>query len=277
MKQKMIEKKLDEEKNNKNQNIKRILRKRPLLIAGPCAIEDKESLYEIGKAVKESGAHVLRGMAFKPRTKPESFQGLGELGLQILAEVKRTLSIPVVSEIVDTKHIDLFYKYDVDILQIGSRNMDNYELLKEVGKTDKFVLLKRGYASTLEEFLGAIAYLRNAGNNNIILCERGIKAYASSTRNILDLGIVNILKTLDETKDLTIIVDPSHAAGRRDLVIPFGLAALAANADGLIVEVHNKPETALSDKDQQITLEDFKSLAVKTNRLISTSKLLNKF
>ncbi|MEM4367664.1 MAG: 3-deoxy-7-phosphoheptulonate synthase [Candidatus Anstonellales archaeon] len=265
-------------KNERNQReeIKKLLKNKPILIAGPCAIEDQNQIIEIANKLKTIGINFLRGGAYKPRTNPNSFQGLGELGLKFLQEAKSLTKLMTVSEIVDPRHVELFYKYDIDILQIGSRNMANYELLKEVAKTDKYILLKRGMCATLEEFLGAIEYIRKE-NNNLLLVERGIKAYGMSSRNILDLGIVNVLKNLDETKDLPILIDPSHAAGKRELVINFALAGISAKADGLIVEVHNNPEMALSDREQQLTIKEFETLVKKVKQIYRSLNLPEKF
>lgn len=227
-----------------------------IVIAGPCAVEDKETIIKTAKAVKKSGAGFLRGGAFKPRTSPYSFQGSGEKGLQILAKAREETGLLVVSEVMDTKDVDLVNNY-IDIIQIGARNMQNFQLLKAVGKTKKPVLLKRGLSATLKEFLMAAEYIMKEGNHNVILCERGIRTFVKYSRNTLDLNIIPALK---KETHLPVIVDPSHGTGRTDLVIPMARAAIAAGADGLIVEVHPNPEKAISDKDQTLNLKQFDQL-----------------
>lgn len=228
-----------------------------IVIAGPCSVENRDQVLEIAKSVKESGAKALRGGAYKPRTSPYSFQGLGEEGLKILSDVKKETGLPIVTEIMDTKDVELFEKY-TDVFQVGTRNIQNFPLLKRLGKVSKPVLLKRGMMTTIEEFLMAAEYVVSGGNPNVILCERGIRTFDSEfTRNILDLSSIPVLK---KETHLPIIVDPSHGTGRRDLVIPMSKAAIAAGADGLLIEVHPKPEEALSDGYQSITLEMFKKL-----------------
>lgn len=226
------------------------------VIAGPCSVEGREMLRETALAVKRAGAVALRGGAFKPRTSPYSFPGLGKEALEMLAEVRQLTGLPVVTEVLDTREIDLVAQY-ADVLQIGTRNMQNYALLREVGQVDKPVLLKRGMSALLEDFLLAAEYIMNQGNGNIILCERGIRTFERAMRNTLDIGAVPYLK--NETH-LPVIVDPSHAAGRRDLVHPLALAAVAAGADGLIVEVHPDPDRARSDGDQSLDLPMFAAL-----------------
>lgn len=229
------------------------------IIAGPCAVESYDQLYTIAKSVKESGATFLRGGAYKPRTKPNSFQGHGEIALQWLHKVSQELKIPTVSELMDPRDIDLFMKY-VDVIQIGSRNMQNYSLLKEVGKYKKPVILKRGASATYDEFLWAAEYIRNEGNENIVLCERGIRTFSNATnrvRNTLDISAVPMMKQLT---DYPIIVDPSHACGRADFVPALTHAAVAVGADGVMIEVHNNPEEALSDGYQSLTLDQFHNL-----------------
>ncbi len=226
------------------------------VMAGPCAVENLETLYEIAKAIKKSGATVLRGGAFKPRTSPYSFQGLGEEGLKMLKQVGDELGLVTVSEVMDPRDVALMSKY-VDVLQIGARNMQNFNLLKEVGMTKKPVVLKRGLSSTIKEMLMSAEYILAGGNFNVILCERGIRTFEDATRNTLDISAVPVVKQLSH---LPIIVDPSHAAGKWGLVLPLARAAIAAGADGLIVEVHCHPEEALSDGAQSLIPENFSSL-----------------
>lgn len=230
--------------------------KKIILFAGPCAIENEELLLEIGEEVKFAGASVLRGGAFKPRTSPYAFQGLGEQGLKILHRVSKKLSLPTVTEVMDPRHVGLVAEY-ADILQIGARNMQNFNLLKEVGMTKKPVLLKRGPSSTVKELLMSAEYIMSEGNHNVILCERGIRTFEDSTRNTLDLSAIPVVKQLSH---LPIIVDPSHAAGKWSLVGPLAKAAVAAGADGLIIEVHTKPEEALSDGAQSLLPEKLTQL-----------------
>ncbi|MBZ4687797.1 MAG: phospho-2-dehydro-3-deoxyheptonate aldolase [Clostridiales bacterium] len=227
----------------------------PFIIAGPCAVESEEQLFQVAKAVREAGGQFLRGGAFKPRTSPCSFQGLGERGLEILANAAKTFNLKIVTEVIDTRDVELVAKH-ADILQIGSRNMQNFSLLKEVGKSRKTVLLKRGLAATVKEWLSAAEYIKSEGNNRIILCERGIRTFCDHTRNTLDLSVVPYLKI---HSDLPIIVDPSHATGDRALVIPLARAALAVGCDGLMLEVHPQPDQALCDGPQSLTIEQFKS------------------
>lgn len=230
--------------------------KKIIIIAGPCAIESKEQLKEIANKVKNSGALILRGGAFKPRTSPYTFQGLGEEGLKILKAVSEELNIPTVTEIMDTRHIDMVIKY-TDILQIGARNMQNFNLLKEIGQTQKPVILKRGLSATIKEFLMSAEYILSEGNFNVILCERGIRTFEDFTRNTLDLSCIPAVKQLSH---LPIIVDPSHATGKWGLIPPLCKAAIACGADGLLIEVHNNPEEALSDGPQQLLPKNFNEL-----------------
>ena len=230
--------------------------KKLITIAGPCAVENEEQLIETAKAVKESGADMLRGGAFKPRTSPYSFQGLGKKGLELLKKAKELTKLPIVTEVLDTSDIPLVAKY-ADILQVGSRNMQNFRLLKELGKIDKPVLLKRGMSSTLEEFLMSAEYILSEGNPNVILCERGIRTFETATRNTFDINIVPLLK---EITHLPVIVDPSHATGMRKLVPPMAKAGIVSGADGIIVEVHYNPEFAKSDGQQSLTLDQFSNL-----------------
>jgi 3-deoxy-7-phosphoheptulonate synthase len=226
------------------------------VIAGPCAVESKERMVEVARSVKERGAKLLRGGAFKPRTSPYSFQGLGEEGLRILAQAREATGLPVVTEVLDTATVDLVAAW-ADCLQIGARNMQNFELLKAVGRTGKPVLLKRGMSATLEEFLLAAEYVLSEGNPNVVLCERGIRTFSDFTRNTLDLSVIPAVKRLSH---LPILVDPSHGTGKRNKVIPMSRAAIAAGADGLAVEVHDRPEEALSDGPQALTPDLFAEL-----------------
>lgn len=224
-------------------------------IAGPCSVESTEQICGIAKAVKEAGATMLRGGAFKPRTSPYSFQGLRSKGIELLLQAKQITGMAIVSEIMDIGSIDVFEH--VDVIQIGARNMQNFELLKEIGRTDKVILLKRGLANTLKEFLMSAEYIMASGNEKVILCERGIRTFETATRNTLDISAIPMLKKMSH---LPVIVDPSHAAGRADLVRPLALAAVAAGADGIMVEVHNDPVHALCDGPQSIKPEEFQSL-----------------
>ena len=239
------------------------------VIAGPCSIETKEQIIEVANDVKKSGAHLLRGGAFKPRTSPYAFQGLHEQGLELLLEAKKATGLPVVTEIMSAEHLPLFE--DVDVIQVGARNMQNFELLKELGKLDKPILLKRGLANTIDELLMSAEYIMAGGNEKVILCERGIRTFETSTRNTLDISAIPVLK---QKTHLPVIVDPSHAAGIRALVEPLSLAAVAAGADGLMIEVHNNPEKALCDGAQSLTPEMFDRLMVKINRAIDFFRIL---
>lgn len=234
------------------------------VMAGPCSVESEEQLMKTAEAVKKAGAQILRGGAFKPRTTPYSFQGLGEEGLKLLQKAKKRFGIPIVTEVLHVQNLDLVAAY-TDILQIGARNMQNFELLLAVGKLKKPVLLKRGMSARMEEFLLAAEYILNAGNPNVILCERGIRTFETATRNTLDLNIVALVKELSH---LPIIVDPSHGTGRYSLVTPLSLAAFAVGADGLIIEVHPEPSKALSDGDQSLNLEKFRTLMKKLNDIL---------
>jgi 3-deoxy-7-phosphoheptulonate synthase len=226
------------------------------IIAGPCSVESSEMIISTARHVKSKGAAILRGGAFKPRTSPYAFQGLKEEGLDMLKAASQNENIPVVSEIMDPRDVAVIYDY-VDMFQIGSRNMQNFSLLKEVGRTDKPILLKRGMAATIEDFLMAAEYIAAEGNDRIVLCERGIRTFENITRNTLDLAAVPILKKLSK---LPVIVDPSHGTGIRELVLPMSLAALAVGADGVIVEVHPDPACALSDAEQSLNFEQFDRL-----------------
>lgn len=222
------------------------------LIAGPCSVESEKQVVEIALAVKAAGATALRGGAFKPRTSPYAFQGLRESGLNYLLKAKEVTGMPIVTEIMDVRHLDLFK--DVDIIQVGARNMQNFELLKELGKTETPVLLKRGLSATIEEWLMSAEYVMAGGNKNVILCERGIRTFEHFTRNTLDLSAIPLLKELTH---LPIIVDPSHASGLSRLVAPLSLASVGAGCDGLMIEVHNDPMNALSDGAQSLKPSQF--------------------
>lgn len=235
--------------------------KKPVIIAGPCAIENEAYLDEVARFLKCKGIKLLRGGAFKPRTSPYSFQGLGEQGLEIINRIGKRYDLITISEVLDTRHVEMMTKY-VDILQIGSRNMHNIELLKEVGRTNHPILLKRGFGATVEEFTLAAEYIAAQGNQKIILCERGIRTFETSTRNTLDIGSIAIIK---KETSLPIIVDLSHSLGRRDIVNPIAGAVIAAGADGIMVEVHPKPELALSDSRQQLNLKEFYTLLKSLN------------
>lgn len=230
--------------------------KKVIVMAGPCAIESFDGLYEIAKQVKQAGANVLRGGAFKPRTSPYSFQGLGEEGLKHLSRVGKELGMATVTEVMDTRDVALVERY-ADILQVGARNMQNFNLLKEVGLTKKPVLLKRGLASTIKDLLMSAEYILSGGNLNVILCERGIRTFEDFTRNTLDIAAVAAIKELSH---LPVIVDPSHAAGKWSLVPSLSKAAVAAGCDGLIIEVHAHPEEAFSDGAQSLLPEKFARL-----------------
>jgi 3-deoxy-7-phosphoheptulonate synthase len=228
-----------------------------VIIAGPCSVEDEEQTLRTARLVKEAGAQILRGGAFKPRMSPYDFQGLGEDGLKILKTARDQTGLAVITEVMDARHLEMVQAY-ADILQVGSRNMQNYTLLKELGHAVKPVLLKRGMNATLEEWLNAAEYILSGGNSEVILCERGIRTFETYTRNTLDLSSVPAVKELSH---LPVVVDPSHATGRASLVKPMCLAAVAAGADGIMVEVHPHPSHALSDKNQQVTPESFAGLA----------------
>ncbi len=237
------------------------------IMAGPCSIESEEQLTEIATKVKASGATVLRGGAFKPRTSPYDFQGLKNEGIELLLKAKKATGLPVVTEIMDASHLDLFA--DVDILQVGARNMQNFELLKELGRNKKTILLKRGLAATLKEFLMSAEYIMAGGNENIILCERGIRSYDNYTRNVLDLSAVPVLAELTH---LPVIVDPSHATGVARLVRPMALAAAACGAKGLMIEVHNDPQNALCDGAQSLTPEQFDEVVRAVKKVLTAVK-----
>ena len=226
------------------------------LIAGPCSVESEDQIISIAQAVKESGASILRGGAFKPRTSPYAFQGMGAEGLDLLRAAKKATGLPICTEVMNIHQLALFY--DIDIIQIGARNMQNFELLREVGRSKVPVLLKRGLSSTLQELLMSAEYIMNEGNENIILCERGIRTFETATRNTLDISSVPALKELSH---LPVIVDPSHGTGKAQFVPPMALAAVAAGADGVMIEVHNDPARALCDGAQSLTPEQFSLLS----------------
>lgn len=232
------------------------------IIAGPCSVESREQIVEVARRVKASGATLLRGGAFKPRTSPYDFQGLQAEGLELLKEAKQETGMPIVTEIMSTAHLPLFE--DVDVIQVGARNMQNFELLKELGKIRKPILLKRGLASTMKEWLMSAEYIMAGGNEQIILCERGIRTFETYTRNTLDLSAVPMLKELSH---LPVVVDPSHASGLSRLVKPMAMAAVAAGTDGLMIEVHNDPKRALCDGAQSLTPEQFDDVAKAVRRV----------
>ena len=232
------------------------------VIAGPCSVESEEQVISIAKSVKKSGANLLRGGAFKPRTSPYAFQGLKAEGIKYLLEAKKETGMPIVSELMSMEHIDLFN--DVDVIQVGARNMQNFVMLRELGSCKKPILLKRGLANTLEELLMSAEYIMAGGNDNIILCERGIRSFDHATRNVLDLSAVPVLKRLTH---LPIVVDPSHATGQSALVESMSLAAVAAGADGLLIEVHNNPKVALCDGAQSLDFPAFEKVMTKVTKL----------
>jgi 3-deoxy-7-phosphoheptulonate synthase len=228
------------------------------VMAGPCAVENKTILSSIAEKVKAAGASFLRGGAFKPRTSPYAFQGLGEEGLTYLAEAREKTGLPIITEIMDPRDMEIITRY-TDIIQIGARNMQNFRLLLEVGTSDKPVLLKRGLSSTIKEWLMSAEYIMSRGNHNVMLCERGIRTFETATRNTLDLSAVPVLKQLTH---LPVVVDPSHGVGKRDLVAPMAKAAIAAGADALMIEVHTNPEEAMSDGDQSLKPSQFDKLMI---------------
>ncbi|MBQ8929370.1 MAG: 3-deoxy-7-phosphoheptulonate synthase [Oscillospiraceae bacterium] len=232
-------------------------------IAGPCSVESREQILQVAQAVSASGAKLLRGGAFKPRTSPYDFQGLKGEGLALLSEAKKQTGMPIVTEIMNINHLELFE--DVDVIQVGARNMQNFELLRELGRVHKPILLKRGLANTLKELLMSAEYIMAGGNNDVILCERGVRTFETYTRNTLDLSAVPMLHELTH---LPVIVDPSHATGISRLVKPMAMAAAAAGADGLIIEVHNDPPRALCDGAQSLTPEQFDDVVKSVNRIL---------
>jgi len=241
------------------------------VIAGPCSVENEEQMIITAQKVKEAGANLLRGGAFKPRTSPYSFQGLGLEGLKILEKAKKITGLPIVTEVIDPRDVSWVSEY-ADILQIGTRNMQNYSLLKEVGKSNKPVLLKRGMYSTISEWLNCVEYILNEGNPNVIPCERGIRTFETYTRNTLDLSAIPAVKELSH---LPVIVDPSHGTGKISLIEPMCLAAIASGADGLIIEVHHNPAKALSDKEQTLSPEQFTRLMNKVRKIYRFIDTLN--
>ncbi len=238
-----------------------------VVIAGPCSVETEEQIVGIAQAVKEAGADMLRGGAFKPRTSPYDFQGLEAAGIKMLLKAKEETELPIITEIMDPSNLDLFS--EVDVLQVGARNMQNYALLKALGKSNKPILLKRGISATYMELLTAAEYILSEGNPNVILCERGIRTFETYTRNTLDVAAVPVLKELSH---LPTVVDPSHGSGRSELVGSLALAAVAAGADGLMIEVHNDPANALSDGRQSITPEQFRELMIKIKKVEAAVK-----
>lgn len=236
------------------------------LIAGPCSVESEEQIIEVAEKVKAAGAHILRGGAFKPRTSPYDFQGLKDEGIKLLLEAKKVTGLPIITEIMNANHLFLFD--DVDIIQVGARNMQNFDLLKELGRTKKPILLKRGLANNLKEFLMSAEYIMAGGNENIILCERGIRTFETYTRNTLDISAVPMLHELSH---LPVVVDPSHSGGMARLVKPLSLSAVAAGADGLMIEVHNDPPHALCDGAQSLTPEQFADVAKRVNKILEVT------
>jgi 3-deoxy-7-phosphoheptulonate synthase len=232
------------------------------MMAGPCSVESEEQIIEVAKAVKAAGANILRGGAFKPRTSPYAFQGMKDEGIRLLLEAKAQTGLPIVTEIMNISTLELFN--DVDIIQVGARNMQNFDLLKELGKTSKPILLKRGLANTLQELLMSAEYIMSEGNEKVILCERGIRTFETYTRNTLDLSAISVLHELSH---LPVVVDPSHATGKAKLVAPMAVAAAAAGADGLIIEVHNDPVHALCDGAQSLTPDQFRVLSDKVSKV----------
>lgn len=243
-----------------------------LVIAGPCSVESEEQIMKAALAVKASGANMLRGGAYKPRTSPYSFQGLGRVGLQYLSKAGLAAKLPIITEVIDTRDVYLVGEY-ADVLQIGARNMQNFSLLVEVGRINKPVLLKRGMYATIEEWLNCAEYILSHGNPNVILCERGIRTYETYTRNTLDLSAVAAAKGLSH---LPVIVDPSHATGRVDLIRPMTLSAIMAGCDGIEIEVHPSPKDALSDADQQLTPDQFDDLMIDIHKTLLFRDELNK-
>lgn len=237
------------------------------MIAGPCSVESEEQIIEVAMAVKAAGANILRGGAFKPRTSPYAFQGMKGAGIELLIKAKKATGLPIITEIMNISTLDLFN--DVDIIQVGARNMQNFDLLKELGKTNKPILLKRGLANTLQELLMSAEYIMSEGNENVMLCERGIRTFETYTRNTLDLSAVSVLQELSH---LPVIVDPSHATGKAKLVAPMAFAAAAAGADGLMIEVHNNPACALCDGAQSLTPAQFDELNRKVQMICEVVK-----
>ncbi len=233
-----------------------------VMMAGPCSVESEDQIIQVAKAVKEAGANILRGGAFKPRTSPYAFQGMKGAGIDLLLKAKAETGLPIVTEIMNISTLDLFA--EVDIIQVGARNMQNFDLLKELGKTNKPILLKRGLANTLQELLMSAEYIMSEGNEQVMLCERGIRTFETYTRNTLDLSAVSVLHELSH---LPVIVDPSHATGKAKLVPPMAVAATAAGADGLIIEVHNDPAHAMCDGAQSLTPTQFRELSQRIGKI----------
>ncbi len=242
------------------------------IMAGPCSVESEEQTLIIAQEIKKAGASILRGGAFKPRTSPYAFQGLGLDGLKILEKAGKITGLPVITEVIDPRDVTWVCEY-TDILQIGTRNMQNFSLLKEVGRANRPVMLKRGMYSTLSEWLNCVEYILNEGNPNVMLCERGIRTFETYTRNTLDLSAVPALKELTH---LPVIIDPSHSTGKTSLIEPMSLAAVASGADGLIIEVHHEPEKAMSDKDQALTPDQFSRTMKKIRKLSELMQEVNK-
>lgn len=238
-----------------------------VFIAGPCSVESEAQIIEVAQKVKAAGAHILRGGAFKPRTSPYDFQGLKDEGINLLLEAKKETGLPIITEIMNANHLPLFE--NVDIIQVGARNMQNFDLLKELGRIKKPILLKRGLANNLKEFLMSAEYIMAGGNENIILCERGIRTFETYTRNTLDISAVPMLHELSH---LPVVVDPSHSGGMARLVKPLSLSAAAAGADGLMIEVHNDPKNALCDGAQSLTPEQFSDVAERVRKVIEVAK-----
>ncbi len=244
----------------------------PVIIAGPCSVESEEQIFDIAREVSEQGGHMLRGGIFKPRTSPYSFQGYGVKAAQWIKDAGEKYGLPVVSEVMEINDIDVLYEY-VDVFQVGARNMQNFKLLKALGRTKKPILLKRGMSATLKEFLMSAEYILNEGNPNVILCERGIRTFSDFSRNTFDINIVPMIKNVSH---LPIVIDPSHATGRIDLVQPVTLAGLMAGADGFMVEVHPKPFEAFSDGDQSLNYEQFQRVKRVTELVVELKKELHK-
>ncbi len=234
------------------------------IIGGPCAVESKEQALRIAKAVKKSGAHIIRGGAYKPRSSPYSFQGMGEEGLKILQDISKEVGLPIITEALDSKSLEAVYKY-ADIIQIGTRNMQNFSLLKEAGKLDKPVMLKRGMSATIDEWLMAAEYIMSGGNHNVMLCERGIRSFDDTyTRNVVDLGCIPAVRSLSH---LPIVIDPSHGTGRRDAIAPMTFASIAVGAHAVMIDVHDDPANAKCDGAQAISPEAFESIVGKVKKI----------
>lgn len=244
-----------------------------LMIAGPCAVETEEQVMKTAYAVKKAGANMLRGGAFKPRSSPYSFQGLGEIGLKYLKQAGQSVGMPVITEVMDPRDIDLVSEY-ADVLQIGSRNMQNFSLLKELGKMKKPVMLKRGLCATIEEWLASAEYIMKEGNPNVILCERGIRSFETYTRNTLDVSAISAAKELTH---LPVVSDPSHATGRAELVAPMALSSIMAGCDGLMIEVHPSPCDALCDEKQQLTPPQFAELMTDIRETVALRQKMKRF